>query len=145
MDGLIIRIDGSPETRALADGIRQRVFIEEQGVPRDEIFDELNGIATHIIILDGDMPIATARIIDEGDAWRIGLVAVEKPMRGRGLGERIMRIAMDYIISRSGKEIILTAQQDVCKFYEKLGFDKFGDNIVFESGVTLVPMKQRLS
>jgi len=46
-----------------------------------------------------------------------------------------------HIISCGGKEIILTAQQEVCGFYEKLGFAQNGEVEVFESGFILVPMK----
>ncbi|MCL2592166.1 MAG: GNAT family N-acetyltransferase [Defluviitaleaceae bacterium] len=107
----------------------------------------MNGLsenATHVVILDGNNPVSTARIINVGDVWRIGLVAVDKLMRGKRLGEKVMQVAIDYIINKAGNEIVLSAQQEVCKFYEKLGFKRYGEAIVFESGFVLVPMKYNI-
>jgi predicted GNAT family N-acyltransferase len=141
MNDLTTKIGDSPEICVLADKLKQKVFIEEQGVPKDEVFDGLNESAVHVVILDGNNPVSTARIIREGDAWRIGLVAVDKPMRGKRLGEKVMQAAIDYITTQTGTEIVLTAQQEVCKFYENLGFEQNGEVIAFESGFVLVPMK----
>jgi ElaA protein len=144
MGNFITKIGGSSEIRVLADELRQKVFIEEQGVPKDEVFDELNESAVHVVLLDCDKPVSTARIINEGSAWRIGLVAVDKSMRGKRLGEKVMEVAIDYIVTQSGNEIVLTAQQEVCKFYEKLGFEQYSEVIKFESGFVLVPMKRNM-
>ncbi|MCL2752672.1 MAG: GNAT family N-acetyltransferase [Defluviitaleaceae bacterium] len=141
MNNLLTKIGNSPEIGALADKLKQKVFIEEQGVPKNEVFDELAESAVHVLVLDGNNPVATARIVNEGETWRIGLVAVDKLMRGKRLGEKVMQAAMDYIIAQAGNEIVLTAQQEVCKFYEKLGFEQYGEVIRFESGFVLVPMK----
>ena len=144
MNDLTTKIGDSPEICVLADKLKQKVFIEEQGVPKDEVFDGLNESAVHIVILDGNNPVSTARIINVGDVWRIGLVAVDKLMRGKRLGEKVMQVAIDYIINKAGNEIVLSAQQEVCKFYEKLGFKRYGEVIVFESGFVLVPMKYNI-
>ena len=52
-----------------------------------------------------------------------------------------MQVAIEYIISNGGKEILLTAQQQARGFYEKLKFVQCGEAEVFESGFVLVPMK----
>ena len=141
MNNLTIKIGNSPEICMLADKLKQSVFIEEQGIPKDEIFDGPDDKAVYVVILDGDSPISTARVIRENDAWRIGLVAVDRSMRGKHIGEKVMRAAMEYIFAQEGNEIVLTAQQEVCGFYEKLGFERYGEVITFESGFVLVPMK----
>jgi len=125
----------------MADKLRRIVFIDEQGVPKEEIFDGLNFQAIHIVVFDGDMPTATARVLNNGNSWHIGLVAVDKSRRGQHLGEKVMQVAIEYIISNGGKEILLTAQQQVRGFYEKLNFAQCGEAKIFESGVILVPMK----
>ena len=139
------RIGNLPEICILADELRRKVFVEEQGVPADEIFDGLNENAIHVVILDGHAPVSTARITNEGNTWRIGLVAVDKLMRGNRLGEKVMQVAIDYITAQAGKEILLSAQQEVREFYEKLGFKQCGEATVFESGFVLVPMKYKHS
>ena len=135
-----IKIGTHTELGNAVDKLRQMVFIEEQGVPKEEIFDGMDLQAVHVVILDGDTPTATARILNNGNNWRIGLVAVAKSRRGQHLGEKVMKVAMDYIIANGGKEIILTAQQQVHGFYEKLGFAQCGEGEELESGVVLVPM-----
>ena len=144
MSNLITKISNSSEICLLANELRQKVFIDEQGVPQDEVFDELNESAVHVVIMSENIPVATARIIQEGNAWRIGLVAVDKTLRGKHLGEKVMQAAIDYIVAQAGNEIVLTAQQEVCKFYEKLGFERYGEVITFESGFVLVPMKRNI-
>lgn len=52
-----------------------------------------------------------------------------------------MQAAIKHIVALGGKEILLTAQQEVCGFYEKFGFIQCGESEVFESGFVLVPMK----
>lgn len=127
-----------------ADELRRIVFIDEQGVPEDEIFDGLGFEATHIVIFDNNVPAATARALNQVDGWHIGLVAVDKTRRGQHLGERVMRAAIECVVSNGGRDILLTAQQQVCAFYEKLGFVQCGKATVFESGFVLIPMKLSL-
>ena len=136
-----IKIGTHIELSKAADKLRRIVFIDEQGVPEEEIFDGLNLQAIHIVVFDGNMPAATARVLNDGDGWHIGLVAVDKSRRGQHLGEKVMQAAIEYIISNGGREILLTAQQQVRGFYEKLNFVQCGKVEVFESGFILVPMK----
>ena len=136
-----IRIGASDELSAAAGRLRQRVFIDEQGVPEDEVFDGLDSSAFQIVMFEDDEPVATARLLKDGGSWRIGLVAVDKSRRGQHLGEKVMKSAIEYISSRGGKEILLSAQQQAAGFYEKLGFEQCDDVVAFESGFVLVPMK----
>ena len=136
-----IKIGNNAELIKASDELRKNVFIDEQGVPEEEIFDGLNLQAVHIVAFDGDTPVATARALNEGKSWRIGLVAVDRSRHGENLGVKVMRAAIEHIISCGGKEIVLTAQQEVCGFYEKLGFVQNAEVEVFESGFVLVPMK----
>ena len=137
-----IKIGTNAELIKASDELRKKVFIDEQGVPEEEIFDGLNLQAVHIVAFDGDKPVATARALScNGKSWRIGLVAVDRSRRGENLGVKVVRTAIEHIISYGGKEILLTAQKEVCGFYEKFGFVQNGEVEVFESGFILVPMK----
>jgi len=127
-----------------ADELRQAVFINEQGVPKEEIFDGLSFQSVHVVCFDGTLPVATARALKDGNVWRIGLVAVAKSRRGQHLGEKVMEATIDYITKEGGKEIMLVAQEQVRGFYEKLKFAQDGEVTKFESGFVLVPMKYRL-
>lgn len=140
-----IKIGTQVELCIAADKLRRMVFIDEQCVPEEEIFDGLNLQAIHIVVFDDNMPVATARVLNHNDSWCIGLVAVDKSRRGKHLGEKVMQAAIDHIISSSGREIFLTAQQQARGFYEKLNFVQYGKAKVFDSGFVLVPMKLSLS
>ena len=137
-----IETGNSTKLIAAADVLWQKVFIDEQGVPADEVCDGLNEMSVHSVVFDGLLPVATARATKCDESWRIGLVAVDKSMRGKGLGEKVMQAAINYISSCGGGEIILSAQQQVQGFYEKLGFEQSGEVTVFESGFVLVPMRR---
>ena len=141
---MIIEIGTHADLIIAADKLRQQVFIDEQGVPAEEIFDGLNSQATHIVVFDCGTPVATSRVLNDGKNWHIGLVAVDKSKRGMHLGEKVMQASIEHIMSNGGREILLTAQQQVCEFYEKLGFIQSGEVEVFESGFVLVPMKLNL-
>jgi predicted GNAT family N-acyltransferase len=141
MTELIIKIGTYAEFGNAADILRRKVFIDEQGVPETEVFDGLSVNALHTIAFDDKMPVATARVLQDGTNYRIGLVAVDKARRGQQFGERVMRKAMEYIASHGGREISLTAQKQASGFYEKLGFEQCGEVVFYESGFILVPMK----
>jgi len=144
MTALKIKIDTSTDLCAAADKLRRTVFIDEQGMPEEEVFDGLSGQAIHIVVFDGCTSVATARLLKTHDNWQVGLVAVIQSRRGQHFGEKVMQAAIEFIISNGGKEILLTAQQQAYKFYEKLGFEQCGEVTVFESGFVLVPMKRIL-
>ena len=129
---------------AAADELRRAVFIDEQGVPEDEVFDGLNEQSLHAVVFDNDTPVATARIVFRDGSWEIGLVAVAAPWRGRRLGEAVMQAAIGCIAARGGRVILLSAQKQAAGFYEKLGFRPCGEPLAFESGFVLVPMELRL-
>ena len=136
-----IEIGNSSKLIKAANELKQKVFIDEQDVPYEEIFDGLNDRVVHIVVFEGETPLATARAIKNNDNWRIGLVAVDKTRRGERLGEIVMCAAMEHIVSCGGGEILLTAQKQVQGFYEKLGFEQCDVAEELESGVVLVPMK----
>ena len=71
--------------------IRTLVFVEEQGF-KDE-FDSIDEIATHIVMFDGDNPVAVGRFFpseNEGE-YIVGRVAVKKEYRGKNLGAEILK------------------------------------------------------
>jgi len=136
------RVGAYAELGEAADRLRRSVFIEEQGVPEDEVFDGLNDQAAHVVVFEGGAPVATARVLrgDRGQ-WRIGLVAVDKSRRGRHLGVEAMQAALRHVSAHGGGEVALTAQKHAVGFYESLGFRQSGAEQPLESGFVLVPMQ----
>ena len=70
--------------------IRQEVFVEEQGFHNE--FDEIDPKAVHLLVLEGDTPVAVGRTFPDetGKVWHLGRICVRKPWRGRQLGRLVM-------------------------------------------------------
>lgn len=112
---------------ASAARIRENVFIEEQGF-YDE-FDHLDYTATHLVLYYNTISAATCRFypFEEEGAYVIGRIAVVKEYRGKGLGARLIQEAEKRIREAGGKRVLLAAQTLAAGFYEKQGYETFGD------------------
>ena len=61
--------------------VRKAVFMEEQGFQQE--FDDVDDRAYHVLIQDGERPVATGRLFTEdGETYLIGRVAVLSAYRG---------------------------------------------------------------
>lgn len=112
---------------ACAFAVRTEVFCEEQNVPRDLELDEHDAEAWHFLLFEDGIAVATARLVNVGGAAKIGRVAVRRPWRGRGLGKRIMELAMHAARELRLDPMVLDAQLTSIPFYERFGFVAGGD------------------
>lgn len=113
----------------LATDIRKEVFIKEQGYTMDIEFDEEDKNALHLVLTDvQNTPVATARLtkIDEY-TFVPGRIAVIASMRGKHLGELIVRKMIEKAIVLGAQQIQIGAQVQAIGFYEKLGLKVYGD------------------
>ncbi len=100
--------------------VRTKVFIEEQCVPPDLEWDELDESARHLLVMnDANEPIACARLLNNGS---IGRMAVLRDWRGLGVGSTLLRMAIELQQKQGAKIITLSAQMHAIAFYEKAGF-----------------------
>ena len=100
--------------------IRTEVFIEEQHVPVEIEWDELDAGAIHLLALDEkNQPIGCARILMHG---RVGRMAVIKTWRGSGLGNALLGKAIEICRRLNMPKINISSQTHAIKFYEKAGF-----------------------
>lgn len=106
--------------------IRSEVFVKEQGF--NEEFDEIDDIATHIVIYERKSPISTCRIYfdTKKQSFVVGRIAVIKEYRGKNIGSRMLSFVEENIRKNGGKCVILSAQVRVVEFYEKQGYKKQG-------------------
>jgi predicted GNAT family N-acyltransferase len=119
------RLCVSTEDRQAAMNIRREVFVEEQQVPPELEPDEYDADALHLIttVPESESPIATARIVDKGNGLaKIGRVAVRKAWRGKGIGESLMRFALETAKSHGFTTAALDSQIYAIPFYERLDF-----------------------
>lgn len=116
------------EDFATCFALRRKVFIEEQDVPEEEELDELDAEATHFLGRQGGQPVATARVVVQEGKGKIGRVCVLAECRGAGLGARLMEAIVAHLAARGDvREAVLGAQLHALSFYERLGFEAFGD------------------
>lgn len=106
--------------------LRRAVFIEEQGVPEAEEWDDLDGQAVHLLALAGEAPLGTARLFVAGKTGKIGRVCVARTARGSGLGTALIAAGCDRLQALGCTRVELGAQLQALPFYEGLGFAAFG-------------------
>jgi ElaA protein len=117
--------------------LRADVFVVEQKC----LYGDLDGRDTepgtrHVWLALGDEIRAYLRIVDDGDAERIGRVVVAPGARGAGLAARLMDEALTIIGNRRS---VLAAQSYLVHFYEKYGYQHSGPEYL-DDGVPHVPM-----
>ena len=127
----VIRIANWTEEKQQLSDIRRQVFIVEQEVPEELEWDEFDETATHLIaLIDGEV-IGTARLKIDG---QIGRMAVLKPYRHRGIGSRLLQLALTTARDMHYPKVYLHAQVEAIPFYEKHGFTAEGE-VFYEANI----------
>ena len=119
--------------------IRETVFIEEQKFKIE--FDDTDDIATHIVMYLDNQPVGCCRLYKQENEYHIGRIAVLKPYRGKGYGEKILLQAEKNAKKMGADSISLSAQVRASGFYEKLGYKKHGE-IYFDEYCEHIAMKK---
>jgi len=129
-----------------AAAVRTAVFVQEQGIARDDEWDALDATAVHAVATNGlGQPVATGRLL-AGDApgvGRIGRMAVLRPLRGSGLGEAIIEALQQAARARGDTAVVLGAQRGAEGFYRRLGYAPEGEPFV-EVGIAHIHMRKAL-
>ncbi|MCY4013099.1 MAG: GNAT family N-acetyltransferase [Gammaproteobacteria bacterium] len=114
------------------------MFVEEQGVPEAEEWDGQDEASRHFIAEDDTgTAVGTARLMPSG---QIGRMAVLKPLRGKGIGARLLAAAVDAARQGGSERIFLHAQTQAAGFYERAGFRGAGETFM-EAGIEHRPME----
>jgi len=103
--------------------IRVPVFVEEQGFAAEIELDGQDPDCVHVLALEGELPVATARMLPDG---HIGRVSVIRSHRGRGLGAAVMRKLLEIATAKGIPRVDLDSQIPAIPFYERLGFHPEG-------------------
>ena len=104
--------------------IRRRVFIDEQGVPRDIEWDGRDEQALHVIAEHQGHAIGCGRLLEDG---RIGRLAVLGDWRAQGVGRRLLSRLIELAQARGDSAVYLHAQADSVDFYTRAGFSAHGE------------------
>lgn len=121
--------------------IREKVFIQEQGIAPEDEWDDLDATVLHFIVYDREQPIATARLLPQHS---VGRVAVLLPYRKQGVGKILMQHIIDYARQQNLPYLKLSAQTYVTAFYEALGFVGQGEEYL-DCGIPHIDMTLELN
>jgi len=106
--------------------LRCTVFMDEQGVSEAEEFDGKDDGATHMVSLLHGNVVGVLRILWLPQHAKVGRFAVQRELRGQGVGRQLFQSCLDHIKSRSVERIMLEAQVDRIHFYQYFGFQAYG-------------------
>lgn len=131
-----------------AKAIRQRVFVQEQGVNEEREHDEYDAImpgCTHILLRHEGKVVGTGRIRVLPDGiGKLERICVLNECRGSGAGAMITA-ALESIASEQGlTRAKLGGQIQAKGFYEKLGYIVVSEPFIDE-GIPHVMMEKQLS
>ena len=133
------------ELGADAQRVRTAVFIEEQGIPREEEWDEADPTCQHAVAYNRlGQPVATGRLLQGGPGvGKIGRMAVHRVLRGTGVGRQIMLALTEAARHRGDHTLRLSAQRTAEGFYQRLGYTAVSDTYL-DVGIPHVDMEIRL-
>jgi len=118
--------------------LRVDVFVVEQACPYPEIDGRDGETGTrHLWWDDGEGPVAVLRLLDDGDARRIGRVVTAPRRRREGLAARLL----EHALATSEGPWVLDAQSHLAGWYGGFGFVPSGPEFV-EDGIPHVPMRR---
>ncbi len=144
-----VRRATTPEQLAACLQIRRVVFIEEQSVPEADELDDLDAVCRHFLAAPGkNSPareaVGTARILFLSDGTaKAQRVAVLKEHRKSGVGAALM-FALEGEAARAGlATLVLGSQLSAVPFYERLGYEAYGDVFV-DAGIDHLMMRKNV-
>lgn len=127
--------------------IRKEVFVEEQGVPLEDEFDEfdlLNGLAEHVLVYYQEQPIGTGRVRWVDGLGKLERICISASYRKLGLGKVIIGALEEIAEEKGVSQVKLHGQTQAEGFYEKLGYQK-SSNMFMEDGIPHILMMKELS
>jgi predicted GNAT family N-acyltransferase len=122
--------------------VRRQVFVEEQGISEDLVFDGRDQEALHIVVKDGERVIGTARVLFLADNQaKLERMAVSKAFRHKGIGRRMISFLNEELGMKQVEQVVLHAQHGVIEFYKSCGFEESGPPF-WEAGIKHVKMQR---
>ena len=123
--------------------IRSEVFLIEQNVPIKEEIDFYDRSAIQFIAYDEDTPIGAARFRVIERKGKVERVCVKKAYRKKGVGKLIMNTIEEYAKTQNITHLVLSAQLTALPFYQKLGYQEYGD-VFLDANIEHKMMDKRL-
>ena len=124
--------------------VRRQVFVQEQGISEDLVFDRYDREALHMVVKDGERVIGTARVQFLADNQaKLKRMAVLKRYRRKGIGKGMLLFLDAVWKDKQVQQVIIHAQLEVVPFYKLCGFDELG--LPFrEAGIKHIKMRKQV-
>jgi predicted GNAT family N-acyltransferase len=123
--------------------IRKIVFVDEQGVPLDEEFDEYDANADHVLAYYNNQPVGTGRLQILNGMAKLERICVLASYRKYGLGMLLIRILETIARDKGIYKTILHSQTHAVRFYEKFGYRPASQEFM-EAGIPHIVMLKDL-
>ena len=144
MNAKRIETDSDLET---AFHIRKEVFVEEQGVPLADEFDEfdkLYGQCDHVLVYYDEQAVGTGRVRVVDGLGKLERICILKPYRKYGLGKKIIQTLEEIAKDKGIDKVKLHGQTHAEEFYKKLGYMTSSD-VFTEDGIPHILMVKELT
>jgi predicted GNAT family N-acyltransferase len=150
-----VRLARTDAERDAVFAVRREVFVDEQSVPEELEYDELDLAAEHFLVLLDGVPAGAGRLVIIDSAPEPGLghgptaigvlgrLAVGKAARGTGLGKLLVHAIEQRAAECGVSAIELHAQTHARGFYQQLGYAAYGD-LFSEAGIEHISMRKEL-
>ncbi len=105
----------------------RQVFVAEQGIPENLVYDGNDRDARHMVVKDGERVIGAARVrfLEAGQA-KLERMAVLSAFRHLGIGKEMIDFLVGELRGEGIKKLVLHAQHQVIEFYQTCGFNPVG-------------------
>nr|WP_017811282.1 MULTISPECIES: GNAT family N-acetyltransferase [Paenibacillus] len=126
--------------------IRKIVFVNEQGVPLADEYDEWDNYSAgipHIIAYDGEQPVGTARLREVDGIAKLERICVVDTHRKYGIGQMLVQKLEEMSKSHGLTRAKLHGQTQARGFYERLGYTADSDEFL-EDGIPHIRMIKEL-
>lgn len=126
---------------------RFEVFVCEQEIVEEQDFDDKDKLCHHVMLKEDGRIVAYSRIVPKGIGYEnisIGRVLVLNSHRRRGIAQKMMKVALEFIKNNLNENIVvLSAQEYVKEMYSSVGFKVISD-VYDEVNIPHVKMKIEL-
>ena len=126
---------------------RFEVFVCEQKIVEEQDFDDKDKNCYHIMLKEDGRIVAYSRIVPKGIGYEnisIGRVLVLNSHRRRGIAQKMMKVALEFIKNNLNENIVVLSGQLYAKgLYESVGFNVISD-VYDEVNIPHVKMKIEL-
>jgi predicted GNAT family N-acyltransferase len=128
---LAIRLGGESEgVLAQELALRRRALAEPLGLALQDVRFAFEPHSLRLWAFEGEALVGCVLFHREGEGGRLYQMAVEEPLRRRGVGRELVERLHAELRTRGVRQVWLNARAPVVGFYERLGYAATGEPFV---------------